>query len=86
MPSHGRALLAANHAGILPWDATMMGVAILREHPLPRYPRFLVLNWAFDLPYVSFFMRKVGGVVGVALQRRAPAASRTSSWPSSPRA
>ena len=62
-PSHGRALLAANHAGIVPWDATMMGVAILREHPLPRYPRFLVLNWAFDLPYVSFFMRKVGGVV-----------------------
>ena len=63
VPSHGRALLAANHAGIVPWDATMMGVAILREHPLPRYPRFLVLNWAFDLPYVSFFMRKVGGVV-----------------------
>ena len=63
VPSHGRALLAANHAGILPWDATMMGVAILRDHPLPRYPRFLVLNWAFDLPYVSFFMRRVGGVV-----------------------
>ena len=63
VPAHGRALLAANHAGILPWDATMMGVAILRDHPLPRYPRFLVLNWAFDLPYVSFFMRKVGGVV-----------------------
>jgi 1-acyl-sn-glycerol-3-phosphate acyltransferase len=63
VPSHGRALLAANHAGIVPWDATMMGVAILRDHPLPRHPRFLVLNWAFDLPYVSFFMRKVGGVV-----------------------
>jgi 1-acyl-sn-glycerol-3-phosphate acyltransferase len=63
VPSHGRALLVANHAGILPWDATMMSVTILRDHPLPRYPRFLVLNWAFDLPYVSFFMRKVGGVV-----------------------
>ena len=63
VPSHGRAMLVANHAGILPFDATMMGVAILREHPLPRYPRFLVLNWAFELPYVSFFMRKVGGVV-----------------------
>jgi 1-acyl-sn-glycerol-3-phosphate acyltransferase len=63
VPTHGRALLVANHAGILPWDATMMGVSVLREHPLPRHPRFLVLNWAFDLPYVSFFMRKVGGVV-----------------------
>jgi 1-acyl-sn-glycerol-3-phosphate acyltransferase len=61
VPAHGRALLVANHAGILPWDATMMGVAMLREHPLPRYPRFLVLNWAFELPYVGSTIRKVGG-------------------------
>ena len=27
VPSHGRALLTANHAGILPWDATMMSLA-----------------------------------------------------------
>jgi 1-acyl-sn-glycerol-3-phosphate acyltransferase len=63
VPAHGRALLASNHAGILPWDATMISVALLREHPLPRHPRFLVLNWAFDLPWVSVFIRKVGGVV-----------------------
>ncbi len=63
VPAHGRALLAANHAGILPWDATMISLALLREHPLPRHPRFLVLNWAFDLPWVSVFIRKVGGVV-----------------------
>ena len=63
VPSHGRALLVANHAGTLPWDATMISVGMLREHPLPRYPRFLVLDWAFQLPYVSVAMRKVGGVV-----------------------
>jgi 1-acyl-sn-glycerol-3-phosphate acyltransferase len=63
VPAHGRAMLAANHAGILPWDATMISVALLREHPLPRQPRFLVLDWAFDLPWVSVFMRKVGGVL-----------------------
>jgi 1-acyl-sn-glycerol-3-phosphate acyltransferase len=63
VPSHGRALLASNHAGILPWDATMISFAIQREHPLPRYPRFLVLNWAFVLPFISVAMRKVGGVV-----------------------
>ena len=62
VPSHGRALLTANHAGILPWDATMMSLAIMREHPLPRYPRFLVLNWAFELPWSSMVMRRVGGV------------------------
>jgi 1-acyl-sn-glycerol-3-phosphate acyltransferase len=63
VPAHGRALLTANHAGILPWDATMISMALLREHPIPRYPRFLVLNWAFDLPWISAGMRKVGGVV-----------------------
>ena len=63
VPAHGRALLASNHAGILPWDATMISLALLREHPLPRHPRYLVLNWAFDLPWISAFIRKVGGVV-----------------------
>ena len=63
VPGHGRALLAANHAGTLPWDATMMSIGILREHPLPRYPRFLVLDWAFELPWISTAIRKVGGVV-----------------------
>jgi len=52
----------ANHAGILPWDATMISMGQLREHPLPRYPRFLVLDWAFSLPWVSVAIRKVGGV------------------------
>ena len=62
VPAHGRALLTANHAGILPWDATMISFALQREHPLPRLPRFLVLNWAFDLPFVSVAIRKLGGV------------------------
>ncbi|MFL5780791.1 MAG: lysophospholipid acyltransferase family protein [Thermoleophilaceae bacterium] len=62
VPAHGRALLVANHAGIMPWDATMMGVALMRDHPLPRPPRFLVLDWAFGLPYISVAMRKLGGV------------------------
>lgn len=63
VPAHDRALLVANHAGVMPWDATMMSVAIQKNHPLPRYPRFMVLDWAFRLPWVSAFMRRVGGVV-----------------------
>jgi 1-acyl-sn-glycerol-3-phosphate acyltransferase len=63
VPSHGRAMLVANHAGALfPFDAAMMTLAIMREHPLPRWPRFMVLNWAFVLPFLSSFMRRVGGV------------------------
>ena len=63
VPATGRAMLVANHAGILPWDGTMISLAIQREHPQPRFPRFLVLDWAFTLPFVSVVMRKVGGVV-----------------------
>jgi len=63
VPARGSALLVANHAGVLPWDATMMNVAIFEEHPQPRQPRFMVLDWAFRLPWVSVFMRRVGGVV-----------------------
>ncbi|MEK6278315.1 MAG: 1-acyl-sn-glycerol-3-phosphate acyltransferase [Actinomycetota bacterium] len=63
VPGHGRALLVANHSGSLfPFDATMMAASIMKEHALPRWPRPLVLNWAFELPFLSFFMRKVGGV------------------------
>ena len=63
VPAHDRALLVANHAGVLPWDAAMMSVAILKNHPLPRHPRFMVLDWAFRLPWVSAFIRRIGGVV-----------------------
>lgn len=63
VPAHGRGLIVANHAGsIFPFDATMIGVSILKEHPLPRWSRALVLDWAFELPFVSLFLRKVGGV------------------------
>ena len=63
VPAHGRALLVANHAGSLfPFDASMMTMALMKEHPLPRWPRFMVLDWAFVLPFLSAFMRRVGGV------------------------
>ncbi|HYY74187.1 MAG TPA: lysophospholipid acyltransferase family protein [Solirubrobacterales bacterium] len=63
VPSHGRALLVSNHAGSLfPFDASMILGAIMKEHPLPRWARFMVLDWAFVLPFVSVFMRRVGGV------------------------
>ncbi len=63
VPAHGRALLVANHAGSLfPFDATMMTTALMKQHPLPRWPRFMVLDWAFALPFVSSFIRRCGGI------------------------
>jgi 1-acyl-sn-glycerol-3-phosphate acyltransferase len=63
VPGHGRGLLVANHAGSLfPFDASMIMMAIMKEHPLPRWPRFMLADWAFSLPFVSAFVRRVGGV------------------------
>jgi 1-acyl-sn-glycerol-3-phosphate acyltransferase len=63
VPSHGRAMLVSNHAGALfPFDASMILGAIMKQHPLPRWARFMVLDWAFLLPFLSIFMRRVGGV------------------------
>jgi 1-acyl-sn-glycerol-3-phosphate acyltransferase len=63
IPSHGRAMLVSNHAGSLfPFDASMITAALMKEHPLPRWPKFMVLDWAFVLPFVSAFMRRVGGI------------------------
>jgi 1-acyl-sn-glycerol-3-phosphate acyltransferase len=63
VPSHGRALLVSNHAGALfPFDASMILLAIMKRHPLPRWARFMVLDWAFVLPFLSAFTRRVGGV------------------------
>jgi 1-acyl-sn-glycerol-3-phosphate acyltransferase len=62
VPSHGRAMLVSNHAGSLfPFDASMITGAVMKEHPLPRWPKFMVLDWAFVLPFISAFMRRVGG-------------------------
>ncbi len=70
VPSHGRALLVSNHAGSLfPWDGAMIGTGILEEHPLPRFTRFLVLNWAFELPFVVLGDPQDGRRAGIAVQR-----------------
>ncbi len=63
VPGHGRALLVANHSGtIFPFDGAMIATAIQKEHPLPRWLRVMVLNWAFDLPFASYILRRLGGV------------------------
>jgi 1-acyl-sn-glycerol-3-phosphate acyltransferase len=61
VPAEGRALIVANHAGVLPWDAAMMAMA-LRRGGLARAPRFLVLDWAFGVPWASVAIRRNGGV------------------------
>lgn len=60
----GRVLLVSNHSGQLPWDAAMIGVALLVEGNPPRAIRSMVEKWTATLPYVSTFFARVGQIVG----------------------
>lgn len=64
VPAEGRALFIANHSGQLPFDAAMLGVALLVELDPPRYGRALVEKWVPTLPFVSSFYARLGQVVG----------------------
>jgi 1-acyl-sn-glycerol-3-phosphate acyltransferase len=62
VPAQGRALLVANHAGVIPWDGAMIRTAIASEHANPRPARMLVADWAFQMPFLSQFLMKTGNV------------------------
>ena len=64
VPAHGRALLVSNHAGVLPWDGTMIKTAVFAEHPHPRHVRALVASLFLGMPVMSWFLRRTGQTVG----------------------
>src|SRR6202165_5797770 len=64
VPATGRALLVANHAGVLPWDGTMIKTAMFVEHPQPRHVRALVASLFMGMPVLSWFLRRTGQTVG----------------------
>ncbi|HET7752589.1 MAG TPA: lysophospholipid acyltransferase family protein [Anaeromyxobacteraceae bacterium] len=64
VPAEGPVLVVANHSGQLPFDAAMLGVALLVEKDPPRAARALVEKWVPRLPFVSSFYARLGQVVG----------------------
>jgi 1-acyl-sn-glycerol-3-phosphate acyltransferase len=62
VPSRGRALLVANHSGMLPYDGTMVMHAMHREHPARRDVRPLFEDFVFHFPYLGTFINRLGGV------------------------
>jgi hypothetical protein len=60
----GRVLVVANHAGQLPFDAAMLGVALLLEAEPPRIARAMGEYWIPNLPWVSIAAARVGALVG----------------------
>jgi len=64
VPGSGRVLLVSNHSGQLPFDAAMIGVALLFELDPPRAVRALTEKWVPTLPFVSTYYARLGQVVG----------------------
>lgn len=64
VPATGRALLVSNHAGVLPWDGTMIKTAVFAEHSHPRHVRALVGSLYMSMPMLSWFLRRTGQTVG----------------------
>jgi 1-acyl-sn-glycerol-3-phosphate acyltransferase len=60
IPLEGRALLVVNHSGQLPWDGSMVGTAVLSEHPAQRLVRTLYADWFPTLPFFSHMFVKLG--------------------------
>lgn len=60
IPAAGGALIVANHAGVLPWDAMMVQLSVHDRHPEHRTLRLLAADMVFELPIVGEFARKAG--------------------------
>jgi 1-acyl-sn-glycerol-3-phosphate acyltransferase len=75
VPATGPAVIAANHAGAVPIDAFMLGMALELRHPTPRPLRVLYDRFVDGLPWVRSTYRRLGGVTasfenGLGLLRR----------------
>ncbi|ACL03147.1 phospholipid/glycerol acyltransferase [Desulfatibacillum aliphaticivorans] len=62
VPAEGKALLVANHSGVLPWDGAMVITAVAKEHPQPRLVRALHLTRATEIPIIGLGLSRLGQV------------------------
>jgi 1-acyl-sn-glycerol-3-phosphate acyltransferase len=63
LPTHGPALLVANHSGTIPVDALMLSVAVHDETATHRHMRLLGADLVFRIPVLSELARKSGSTL-----------------------
>jgi 1-acyl-sn-glycerol-3-phosphate acyltransferase len=78
VPDSGPVIVAGNHAGAVPVDALMLGMALELRHSPPRMLRVLYDRFVDGLPLVGEVYRRLGGVTasfdnGLCLLRRGDA-------------
>jgi 1-acyl-sn-glycerol-3-phosphate acyltransferase len=83
VPAETGALIVANHAGTLPFDAIMTKVALLDEHPAHRHLRELAADLALRVPVVGPLARKTGNTLahGDDARRLLAAGELVGVWP-----
>ena len=64
IPHDGPTILVANHGGVLPVDAAMLCLDVLRKLEPPRIPRALADHFVPRLPIVSTLFARCGVVSG----------------------
>lgn len=62
VPSRGPAVVVANHAGVVPWDAFVLRHALRRDHPARRELRPLLDDRECSLPVVGLAAIRAGAV------------------------
>jgi 1-acyl-sn-glycerol-3-phosphate acyltransferase len=71
VPASGAAILVANHGGVLPVDAAMLCLDVLRRTDPPRIPRAIADHFVARLPFVSALFARLGVVSGTRANVRA---------------
>lgn len=64
VPDDGPVLLVSNHTGQIPVDGFLIASAMLFDKQPPRMARSMVERWVATLPFISWFLPRVGQVVG----------------------
>ena len=60
VPGTGRALIVANHSGVLPLDAVMLQAGLYADHPEHRNLRLLGADLVYTLPLLASLARRSG--------------------------
>lgn len=64
LPARGPAIVVANHGGVLPVDAAMLCLDLVRNTEPPRIPRPVTDHFVPHLPFVSTLFARLGAVSG----------------------
>jgi 1-acyl-sn-glycerol-3-phosphate acyltransferase len=64
IPRSGPAILVANHAGVLPVDAAMLCLDVLRHTEPPRIPRAIADRFVPRIPLIATWFARFGVVSG----------------------